>query len=179
MEKIWDDAFGYIAKKGIAPLFVGEFGISSLDSYEGKAGVWFKSFVKYMADNLLSWTFWALNPNSGDTGGILSNDWVTVVQWKLDEVKKSCAPLINEPMAVKEKKFVAKPADFSVTISNGILGITTGKMKTGILGLYTLNGKCVCSVKNTSMFVGNIPHGIYSVVWHGDDATCSKSIMIE
>jgi aryl-phospho-beta-D-glucosidase BglC (GH1 family) len=179
MEKIWDNAFGYIAKKGIAPLFVGEFGISSLDSYEGKAGIWFKAFVKYMADNLLSWTFWALNPNSGDTGGILSNDWLTIVQWKLDEVKKYCAPLINEPMAVREKKRNVTPADFSVIVSNGILGITTLKMTTGVLGLYSIDGKCLRSVKNTSMPVQNITHGIYTVVWHGEDATYSKSIMIE
>ena len=31
-----------------------------------------------------SWTYWSLNPNSGDTGGILKDDWVSVQQWKLD-----------------------------------------------------------------------------------------------
>ena len=26
----------------------------------------------------MSWTFWCLNPDSGDTGGILQYDWITV-----------------------------------------------------------------------------------------------------
>ncbi len=30
-----------------------------------------------------SWTFWSWNPNSGDTGGILANDWRTVNQNKM------------------------------------------------------------------------------------------------
>jgi aryl-phospho-beta-D-glucosidase BglC (GH1 family) len=32
----------------------------------------------------MSWTYWALNPDSGDTGGILQNDWTTVNQQKQD-----------------------------------------------------------------------------------------------
>ena len=31
----------------------------------------------------VSWTFWSWNPNSGDTGGILANDWRTVNQDKM------------------------------------------------------------------------------------------------
>jgi len=31
----------------------------------------------------VSWTFWSWNPNSGDTGGILANDWRTVNQNKM------------------------------------------------------------------------------------------------
>lgn len=31
----------------------------------------------------MSWTFWSWNPNSGDTGGILQDDWTTVNQNKL------------------------------------------------------------------------------------------------
>jgi hypothetical protein len=32
--------------------------------------------------NGISWTFWSWNPNSGDTGGILNDDWTTVNQTK-------------------------------------------------------------------------------------------------
>ena len=31
----------------------------------------------------ISWTFWSWNPNSGDTGGILADDWTTVNQNKM------------------------------------------------------------------------------------------------
>jgi hypothetical protein len=36
--------------------------------------------------NTCSWTFWSWNPNSGDTGGILLSDWVTVHQAKYNLV---------------------------------------------------------------------------------------------
>jgi endoglucanase len=30
----------------------------------------------------MSFTYWAWNPNSGDTGGIVEDDWMTVQQEK-------------------------------------------------------------------------------------------------
>jgi aryl-phospho-beta-D-glucosidase BglC (GH1 family) len=39
-----------------------------------------------------SWTFWSLNPNSGDTGGILQDDWKTVHQWKMNLLQPYLAP---------------------------------------------------------------------------------------
>ena len=31
----------------------------------------------------INWTYWSWNPNSGDTGGILADDWKTVNQNKM------------------------------------------------------------------------------------------------
>jgi hypothetical protein len=45
-----------------------------------------------------SWTFWCLNPNSGDTGGLLKYDWTSVEQWKLDKLK----PYLAEPIGTPE-----------------------------------------------------------------------------
>lgn len=44
---------------------------------------WIQTLMAYMGGSS-SWTYWSLNPNSGDTGGILQDDWVSVQQWKLD-----------------------------------------------------------------------------------------------
>jgi endoglucanase len=93
---IWDKFFGYLHKGGQSHLLVGEFGIRDAASAEGKAGVWFDEFLKYMGKDY-SWTFWCLNPNSGDTGGLLTSDWVTPEQWKLDKLKPYMAPLIGKP----------------------------------------------------------------------------------
>ncbi|MCW5732620.1 MAG: hypothetical protein KIS73_00755 [Enhydrobacter sp.] len=38
-------------------------------------------------DKGVSWTFWSWNPNSGDTGGILKDDWTGVNHNKLDYLK--------------------------------------------------------------------------------------------
>jgi endoglucanase len=171
METIWADAFGYIAKENIAPLLVGEFGISSMESYEGKAGVWLKKFVNYITDNFLSWTFWALNPNSGDTGGMLSNDWVSVVQWKLDEVKSMCAPLINEPMAIKQAAIFPAEKQNIVRIENNVL-IFGVEWKNGAqLDLVNLSGRVVRSANGLFLSLEHIAPGVYCVILHNHNRT--------
>ncbi|MEW9699759.1 cellulase family glycosylhydrolase [Paenibacillus sp. SI8] len=76
MPAIWDAHWGYISKQNIAPVIVGEFGGRSVDttSVEGK---WQNKLVDYIGTNKLYWTYWCLNPNSGDTGGLLMDDWTT------------------------------------------------------------------------------------------------------
>lgn len=82
LERIWDERWGYIAKQGIAPVLVGEFGGRSVgNDLEGK---WQRKLVEYLKKNGLSYTYWTINPNSGDTGGILKDDWFTV-----DEAKQA------------------------------------------------------------------------------------------
>lgn len=74
MEAIWDHYWGYIQKENIAPILMGEFGGRgvTLDTLEG---VWQNTLVDYLAANNMYWTYWCLNPNSGDTGGLLNDDW--------------------------------------------------------------------------------------------------------
>jgi hypothetical protein len=40
----------------------------------------------------ISWTWWSWNPNSGDTGGILKDDWRSVNQNKVDLLRPIEAP---------------------------------------------------------------------------------------
>jgi hypothetical protein len=86
--------WGYIYKQGIAPVYVGEFGTGLSDP---KDAPWLEAITSYMSGDFnndgtsdipagkqgISWTFWSWNPNSGDTGGILGNDWNSVNQAKL------------------------------------------------------------------------------------------------
>ncbi|TXH42998.1 MAG: glycoside hydrolase [Actinobacteria bacterium] len=73
----WTQGFGYISDSGTAPILVGEFGAKNvgLDTVEGR---WIRQFADYMGQKGTSWTFWAWNPNSGDTGGVLADDWRTI-----------------------------------------------------------------------------------------------------
>jgi endoglucanase len=80
---IWDDFFYFIKKQNIASLFFGEFGITE-DAASNPSSIdyqWLTTFMNY-AGSECSWTFWSFNPNSGDTGGLLEDDWVTLVQSK-------------------------------------------------------------------------------------------------
>ncbi len=81
MPGIWDGYWGYLFKQNIAPVWVGEFGTTLASTTDQ---TWLKTLVNYMrptsqygADSF-SWTFWSWNPDSGDTGGILNDDWTTV-----------------------------------------------------------------------------------------------------
>jgi endoglucanase len=60
---------------------LGEFG-STLTNPIDK--VWLQDLMRYTGSgvNGMSFTYWAWNPNSGDTGGIVMDDWVTVRQEK-------------------------------------------------------------------------------------------------
>lgn len=85
---IWDDHFYFIKKQNIAPLFLGEFGITEAEA-ANPASVdykWLTTLMAYLGHEV-SWTFWSLNPNSGDTGGILKDDWVSVNTAKYNLIK--------------------------------------------------------------------------------------------
>lgn len=81
LPRIWDTHWGFIVKEGIAPLWLGEFGTQLANTVDQQ---WFRSIISYLGPGVtgINWAYWALNPDSGDTGGILQNDWVTVNQNK-------------------------------------------------------------------------------------------------
>lgn len=88
-------SFGTLAKTGYLangvyhkfPIAIGEFGSFFTDSRDLS---FFTSFANYLNNNndavdglhnpIDNWFYWSYNPNSGDTGGIVGNDWTTV-QW--------------------------------------------------------------------------------------------------
>jgi endoglucanase len=78
---IWDQQFGYLEKQNVAPVLLGEFGTTLADP---KDKVWLSELMKYTGTGTsgMDFTYWSWNPNSGDTGGILNDDWKTVNQAK-------------------------------------------------------------------------------------------------
>ena len=79
---IWDQHWGYLQERGIAPVLMGEFGGPSVGDDPG--GKWQKTLIDYLKTHGLNYTYWSWNPDSGDTGGILNMDWKTVNKAKLD-----------------------------------------------------------------------------------------------
>ncbi|GAA2324166.1 cellulase family glycosylhydrolase [Streptomyces kunmingensis] len=95
MPAVWDKNWGYIFKQNIAPVWLGEFGTTLQSTIDQK---WLAALVDYLrptgtygADSI-SWTFWSWNPNSGDTGGILKDDWQSV-----DTVKDGYLTSVKAP----------------------------------------------------------------------------------
>jgi hypothetical protein len=91
---VWDANWGYLFRQGTAPILLGEFG-SKLQTASDQQ--WASTMVNYLSGDLngdgksdllagqkgMSWTWWSWNPNSGDTGGILQDDWTSVNQNKV------------------------------------------------------------------------------------------------
>ncbi|NTY61545.1 cellulase family glycosylhydrolase [Mycolicibacterium sphagni] len=98
LPNVFRNAWGYIYEQGIAPIYVGEFGTKLSDP---KDAVWLEALTSYLSGDFdnngtvdipsgaedMSWTFWSWNPNSGDTGGILADDWKSINENKMVYLK--------------------------------------------------------------------------------------------
>jgi aryl-phospho-beta-D-glucosidase BglC (GH1 family) len=76
---LWDTHWGYLVKDQIAPVLLGEFG-TELQTVSDQ--LWLDTLAEYVQTNGVSFTYWCFNPNSGDTGGVLKDDWRSVHQNK-------------------------------------------------------------------------------------------------
>ena len=95
--------WGFIYRQDMAPVLVGEFG-SRLQDPRDLA--WLDKIAAYRGGHFnddgvsdipageegASSAWWSWNPNSGDTGGILADDWQTVIQAKIDALR----PIMGE-----------------------------------------------------------------------------------
>nr|BAF57461.1 putative glycosyl hydrolase family5 [uncultured symbiotic protist of Cryptocercus punctulatus] len=79
----WQKMWMFIIEKNIAPILIGEWGGHVVEPNT----TWMKALVQLISKYGLSQTFWCLNPDSGDTGGLLENDWITWDTAKLDIIK--------------------------------------------------------------------------------------------
>jgi endoglucanase len=91
---IWDHFWGYLHKNNTAPIMLGEFGSTLANPLDTQ---WLTKLMGYLGTgtNGMSFTYWAWNPNSGDTGGIVQDDWVTVNQNKMNIIAPSLVPPVG------------------------------------------------------------------------------------
>lgn len=84
MEDCWHDNWFYIYEDEIAPLHVGEWG-----GYMTEPNITWMTYMRELIKKYhLNHTFWCLNANSGDTGGLLKDDFVTWDDEKYEFVKE-------------------------------------------------------------------------------------------
>jgi endoglucanase len=97
LSAVWRDHWAYLAGSGAAPVLMGEFGGRSVGG--DQEGQWQRSLVEFLKAGGISYTYWAWNPNSSDTGGILEDDWQTVDRAKLDLLATYQWPRVLEAAA--------------------------------------------------------------------------------
>jgi len=150
---VWDANWGYLAKSNTAPILVGEFG-SRLDTASDIQ--WFNALAAYIKANDLSFTFWCLNPNSGDTGGLLSDDWTTVIAAKQAVLATIQAPFIGSGNVTVP----SAPAGLSATAGNAQVSLTWSA-STGAT-TYNLYRSTTAGGEGTSPIVTGISGNSYT-----------------
>lgn len=104
----WYDNWFYIQDKNIAPLLIGEWG-----GYMTEPNVTWMTYLRQLIyENKINHTFWCFNANSGDTGGLVKDDFTT---WDTEKYN-----FVKEVLWQKDGKFV----DLDHEIPLGENGIT-------------------------------------------------------
>lgn len=73
---IWNEHWGFIVERGIAPVVVGEMGAPDTDY--GIGGTWQRAFLSFLGRHCIGFITWALNPGSADTGGVFDENWHSI-----------------------------------------------------------------------------------------------------
>lgn len=121
---VWDKNWGYLFRQNVAPVLIGEFG-SKLQTQSDQ--LWYAKLIGYLKGDLdgngssdlpvgklgASWTYWSWNPNSGDTGGILADDWRTVNTTKVTPLQ----PVQFQLPAAGTGSVTTTPLVFTVALS--------------------------------------------------------------
>jgi endoglucanase len=163
---IWDRMWGYLVKNNVAPVLVGEFGTTLQDPRDE---TWLRSLMNYLGtgSNGISFTFWSWNPNSGDTGGILNDDWTTVNTRKQNILNPFLlgvdAPPTTGPTTTTSPPPPPPPVRCSVTwaVNDWGTGFTTN-LTIGNTGTTSINGWTLAFT-----FAGNqrIANGGWGATW--------------
>ena len=109
MEDCWHDNWFYIYEDKIAPLLIGEWG-----GYMTEPNItWMTHMRTLITKYKLNHTFWCFNANSGDTGGLVLDDFITWDEEKYEFVK--------EALWQQDGKFVGLDHEIPLgTAGNGI-----------------------------------------------------------
>lgn len=182
---LWDNYFGYLYNSKISHLYVGEFGIKELG---GKDEIWIKKWLEYMGANY-SWAFWCWNPNSGDTGGILDDQWKSVVQWKVDLVAPYLAKEIPNGLVptAEELGQMSNSSLFTIISSSNnnhdySFKIQFSMITHGSVTVVDMMGNELYFEEfkeaNELVFLNNLTKGVYIVTIQTNGQAISKKIMI-
>ncbi|MBQ7774681.1 MAG: cellulase family glycosylhydrolase [Lachnospiraceae bacterium] len=114
-EDCWRDNWMYIYEDGTAPLLIGEWGGFMRDPNL----TWMTHMRTLISKNKLHHTFWCFNANSGDTGGLVLDDFKT---W--DEEKYA---FVKEVLWQENGKFVG--LDHEIPLGTAGNGITLSEAK--------------------------------------------------
>ena len=151
MPGIWDRHWGYLSREGIAPVLVGEFGGRSVGT--DKEGIWQRTLVSYLRENNISYIYWTINPDSGDTGGLLLDDWQSI-----DPAKKALLQGYQFPIIGIEQRGPEPTRAPEEVTPNGVPITSTPVTSTPVAGALTLRYRTANSADQTTEFQARVHH---------------------
>ena len=91
LDDYWYDTWAYLVEEQKYPLLIGEWGgfIDKEHDPTGENKHWMQELRDYMIDKHINHTFWCFNENSGDTGGLVYDDFGKWDEEKYEFVKPS------------------------------------------------------------------------------------------
>ncbi|NUR58835.1 MAG: cellulase family glycosylhydrolase, partial [Catenulispora sp.] len=184
MPGIWGKNWGYLFDSNTAPVWVGEFGTTLTATTDQ---VWLKALVQYLRPTATAgadsyqWTFWSWNPDSGDTGGILKDDWQAV-----DTVKDGYLASIKAPgfggggNTGGDTTPPTTPMALAVTgttLTSATLSWTASTDNVGVAGYNVYRGTSLVGTSTTTSFTdtGLTPATAYSYTVKAFDAAGNVS----
>ncbi|MDE6030121.1 MAG: glycoside hydrolase family 5 protein, partial [Oscillospiraceae bacterium] len=109
----WQDNWLYIHKNNTAPLLIGEWG-----GYMREPNLtWMTCMRRLIKENHLNHTFWCFNANSGDTGGLVLDDFTT---WDTEKYN-----FVKEVLWQENGKFVG--LDHAIPLGENGITLTAAK----------------------------------------------------
>lgn len=115
MPGIWDEHFGEYRDQSGQPVVLGEWGGHYRQGTNDET--WQNKLADYLIDRGLTDQFyWCFNPNSGDTGGLLTDDWRTLDDRKVQLLNKT----VPNPTKFQAKggKICIEPGSYPVAKYN-------------------------------------------------------------
>jgi aryl-phospho-beta-D-glucosidase BglC (GH1 family) len=179
LSAIWDSAFAFIKNQNKGHILLGEFGIRDSSSANGKEISWFRTLLSTLCKTI-SWTFWCLNPNSGDTGGLLGNDWTTPEQWKLDMLKPCMAPFIVTPTSVSTFVNRKRPHD-EINVVRGRAIFNGEEFLENELALMSPSGRTMQKTKGVGTIaipLKDVRNGVYICAVHNKDGVVTATRLL-
>jgi len=188
MQMVWTHYWYYILENNIAPLFIGEWG-GKLDN---PANVKWMGYLRdLIASKKINHTFWCLNENSSDTGGILTGGtWDGVDTEKLNFIKATLWQNAAGKFVGLDHEVALGPNGISLsqylsgstvaptpTPTRTVTSISTTTPAAGIKGDANNNGTVdiVDALMTAQYFVGLTPLNFNAA---NADADCNGSVTI-
>ncbi len=125
MQGVWDSYYWYLTKQNLATVYFGEVGIKE-ESATNPSSIpykWLTTWLQYIGKSA-SFTFWSWNCDSGDTGGILQDDWVSVSTGKYNLIKPYLQPFTTASSSASSTA-VSSSAASSIAASSSVASIAS------------------------------------------------------